>query len=223
MNAHTINETDWSYFGGLRLRGGAQGVANALGEAVGNTWLRLVLVNILCFLVLFSIFGIPPVTALLFFAARRALTKEDISYVATLYGIQRYARAAYAWSLPIVGWLLVGYGVSWAVQTQGVPSKVGTLVQTLTGLWLGFNLYFWPLWWHQIPDQRTVMGTWRKSAAYFRVYPVPTVGGVVVLWAVWALLLYLPWLLLPTMFLVVPVAAALLATVIVGAFSPDDL
>ncbi len=222
MNIPTLDETDWSYFGALRLRGGTRAVATAVGDAIGNTWSRLLLVNILWFLVLFSIFGIPPVTAMLFFAARRALTKEDISYAATLYGIRRYARDTWLWALPTLGFLLGGYAVSWAVQTQGVSPVAGTAVQVVIALWLGFNLYFWPLWWHQPPTQRAVVATWQATVAYFRTYPVPTIAGVLVLGLVWILLLSVSWLLLPTLFLFVPVTAALLATVIIGKFPPPD-
>jgi hypothetical protein len=220
--AYIINERDWNYFESFAMRGGWREAARRIGAAWRDHPLGLILVNIVWACSLFSIVGVPPVTAMMYLAARRALNREEISYDMVTYSVKRYARQAWAWSLPLYGVGLIMYGVLWGVQTQGLPLFIGWVAQALFAAWLGANLYYWALWWHTIPEHRGVVENWRKVFAYWRQYPMMA-GVAVLLSAGLALLMVLSgWLFVFLLLLVVPVTIALICTSVIGAYPPGE-
>lgn len=220
--AYIINERDWNYFESFAMRGGWREAARRIGAAWRDHPLGLILVNIVWASSLFSIVGVPPVTAMMYLAVRRALNREEISYDMVVYSVRRYARQAWLWALPLYGLGLAMYGVLWAVQTQGIPPLVGWVAQAIFGAWLGFNLYYWGLWWHTIPEQRTVVENWRKVLAYWRQYPAMAVLGVGISIALSILTVLSGWFFIFLLLLVIPITCALVGTAVIGAYPPRE-
>lgn len=220
--AYIINERDWNYFESFAMRGGWREATRRIGAAWRDHPLGLILVNLVWACSLFSIVGIPPVTAMMYLAVRRALNREEISYDMVLYSLKRYARQAWVWALPLYALGLLMYGVLWTVQTQEIPAFIGWVAQTLFGAWLGFNLYYWGLWWHTIPEQRGVVENWRKVFAYWRQYPVMALGGVVISTTLCILTVLSGWFFIFLLLLVIPITCALVGTAVIGAYPPRE-
>ncbi len=218
--AYIINERDWNYFEGFAMHGGWRGALRRIGAAWRDHPLGLLLVNLLWACSLFSIIGVPPVTVMMYLAARRALNREEISYDMVLYSVKRYARQAWLWSLPFYGFGLAVYGVLWMVQTRGVPPMIGWIAQGAFFAWLAFNLYYWALWWHTIPEQRSVLDNWRSVWAYWRQYPVMALVGVLMTAAVGTLTVFSGWWFIFLLLLAAPICAALIGTAVIGAYPP---
>lgn len=220
--AYIINERDWNYFESFAMRGGWREAGRRIGAAWRDHPLGLILVNLLWACSVFSIVGLPPVTVMLHLAARRALNREEISYDMVLYSVRRYAREAWLWSLPMYGLGLAMYGILWAVQTQGFPAFLGWIGQGIFGGWLAFNLYYWGLWWHTIPEQRGVVENWRKVFAYWRQYPRMAAIGVLLSGAIVLLTIFSGWAFIFLLMLAAPISCVLLGTAVIGAYPPRE-
>jgi hypothetical protein len=220
--AYIINERDWNYFESFAMRGGWREAARRIGAAWRDHPLGLILVNILWACSLFSIIGVPPVTVMMYLAARRALNREEISYDMVLYSLRRYAREAWVWAIPLYGIGLGMYTVLWAVQTQGIPPVFGWLAQAIFAGWVAFNLYYWGLWWHTIPEQRGAVENWRKVLAYWRQYPLMAGAGVAISAVIGLLTVLSGWGFVFLLLLVAPITMVLVGTAVIGAYPPRE-
>lgn len=217
-----INERDWQYFGNYRLTGGLVGALRGMARVWREQFIKLTLVNLFAFFFCFSLVGIPAALAFLFFMARLPFLENEITYDAFLYGLRRYGLRSLVWGIPLSFIVALYYFVQLGVTMRTLPEWT-LFVAGGVGLgWVGFNFYYWPLWFQQIPEQRALLPTWRKTAAYWRTHPLPALAGV----GLAVLLIMVPlatrWFFLPALMLVSLIGGALVATAIVGAYPPQD-
>ena len=161
----------------LRLPGGTWG---AIRAALSGWWDKLALLtglNILWAVALFTVVAAPPVTAALFYVARRVLEGDPfVGWESFTAALRATIGPAWRWALALVAAAAITLLNLWFYR-----DAPGLLWAALRGawamillLWGTVNLFFWPIWFAQEPPYRTLRMTWRNALAFVALKPLPS-------------------------------------------------
>ena len=216
-----MNRSEIGALSPLRIKGGIPGAL----RAVLRGWWREIFVltglNLVWTLAAFSIVALPPATAAMFYVARHVLANDGfINWQSFWHPFRRYWRAAWGWGLVAFGLGGVAAANLWTY--RDAPGTSWTILRsvwaTFLVVWVVLNLFFWPFWFAEDEEHRTLGTTWRNSLAFLSAHPLPALfvtvivlvlGFVSFLYGVPLGVLFMTW-------------TALLATATLAAYLPAE-
>jgi uncharacterized membrane protein YesL len=205
----------------LRIRGGIFG---AIRAALGGWWREIFLLtglNLVWVLAFFTIIALPPATVAIFYVSRQVLTGDYlISWQTFWQPFRKHLVVSWMWGLVFFVVAAVAMANIWTYLEA--PGALWTILRflwvTMLLIWLAMNLFFWPFWFAQEPEYRTLRTTWGNTFTFLIANP-----GAALLSTLLVLLLgaasFLTGVLLGTLFMG---WTALLATAMLAAHLPGE-
>jgi uncharacterized membrane protein YesL len=205
----------------LRIRGGIFG---AIRAALGGWWREIFLLtglNLVWVLAFFTVIALPPATVAIFFVARQVLTGDYLIGWQTFWQpFRRYFIASWTWAL--IFFVIAGVAMANIWSYLDAPGALWTVMRflwvTMLLIWVTMNLFFWPFWFAQEPEYRTLRATWRNTFTFLVANPAAALLStlLVLLLSAASFLTGVP---LGTLFMV---WTALLATAMLAAHLPPQ-
>ncbi|MDQ4076044.1 MAG: DUF624 domain-containing protein [Chloroflexota bacterium] len=205
----------------LRVEGGFLGAMRAALEGWWREIFILTGLNLLWTVAFFSIVMMPPATAAMFYTARRVLQRDPfVGWGTFAQPIRRHWRAAWGWGL--LFFLIAGVAGANLWLYRDALGTLWTLLRwlwaTILVVWLTLNLFFWPLWFAEAAEYRTVRTTFRNSVAFLSANPFAALFATIAI-LLFATVSTLTGVLLGTLFMA---WTALFATAILAAYLPRE-